>query len=195
VAQNGAVTAARCTLFGTAIGRCGIAWTDAGIVAVQIPEASDDATLARLRHGLDATYDDDPPPPVRRAVDGITALLTGAVDDLADVVLDDAKVGEFDRRVYAAARLIPQGETATYGEIADRIGAPGQARAVGKALGRNPFPLVVPCHRVVGADGRLVGFSAGSGVATKVRILALEGATVSRTPSLFDADALLGELS
>jgi methylated-DNA-[protein]-cysteine S-methyltransferase len=166
------------------------------VAAVQIPEASDDATRDRLVRGLEPPVaEGDPPPAVRRAVDGIVALLTGEVDDLRDVVLDDARVGAFDRQVYAAARDVPQGETATYGEIAARIGSPGEARAVGKALRRNPFPLVVPCHRVVGADGRLVGFSAGSGVATKVRILALEGARVSRTPSLFDADALLGELS
>jgi len=194
MAENAPVTSY--ALFDTAIGRCGIAWTGAGVAAVQIPEASDGATRDRLVHGLEPPVaEGDPPPAVRRAVDGIVALLTGEVDDLRDVVLDDARVGEFDRRVYAAARDVPQGETATYGEIAARIGAPGEARAVGKSLGRNPFPLVVPCHRVVGADGRLVGFSAGSGVATKVRILALEGAKVSRTPSLFDADALLGELS
>jgi methylated-DNA-[protein]-cysteine S-methyltransferase len=179
-------------LFDTAIGRCGIAWNDAGVVAVQIPETTDEATRARLLRGLDMPAEADPPPPVRRCVDGIVAMLSGEPEDLADVVLDDALVGEFDRRVYAAARAVPQGETATYGEIAARIGSPGEARAVGKALGRNPFPLVVPCHRVVGADGRLVGFSAGDGVATKVRILALEGARLSRTPSLFDADALFG---
>jgi methylated-DNA-[protein]-cysteine S-methyltransferase len=192
--DNGAVTTY--ALFDTAIGRCSIAWTDAGVAAVQIPEASDEATRDRLVRGLaPPVAEGDPPESVRRAVDGIVAVLTGEVDDLRDVVLDDARVGEFDRRVYAAARAVPQGETVTYGEIAARIGSPGEARAVGKSLGRNPFPLVVPCHRVVGADGRLVGFSGGSGVATKVRILALEGARVSRTPSLFDADALLGELS
>ena len=171
-------------LFDTALGCCGIAWTDRGVRAVQIPEESRELTRARLVHGLDDPREASPDDGVRRAVDGIVALLDGEPDDLADVVLDDAHVADFDRRVYAATRAIPVGETATYGEIATRIG--GDPRAVGGALGRNPFPLVVPCHRVVGADGRMTGFSATGGVATKVRILALEGARVARTPTLFD---------
>ncbi len=182
-------------LFDTAIGTCGIAWSDRGVVAVQIPEATVDATRARLLYSLADATDEQPPPDVVRAIDGIVALLSGRPDDLADVVLDLSRVPPFHREVYAVARTIPPGETLTYGEIAARIGRPDRARAVGQALGRNPFPLVVPCHRVVGADGRMVGFSAGNGVATKVRILALEGAKVGRTPTLFDDAALFGELS
>ncbi len=92
------------------------------------------------------------------------------------------RVPEFNRRVYAVARAVPPGETITYGEIAERIGERGAAQAVGQALGRNPFPIVVPCHRVLAADGGLGGFSAHGGVATKRRMLAIEGAGA---PTLF----------
>lgn len=164
--------------FDTPLGPCGLAWSDAGITSVRLLDSGNPDEPAEL------------PDVVRRARDGIVGLLSGRGDDLGDVVLDDSGVPEFDRRVYAAARAIPVGETATYGDIAAAIGEPAQARAVGQALGRNPFPLVVPCHRVVGADGRLTGFSAPGGVATKVRILELEGA---RAMALFDADALFGD--
>ena len=89
---------------------------------------------------------------------------------------------EFNRRVYAVTRTVPPGETTSYGEVAARIGEPGAAQAVGRALGQNPFPIVVPCHRVVAADGRLTGFSAPGGIDTKRRMLEIEGATA---PALF----------
>ena len=91
---------------------------------------------------------------------------------------------EFDRQVYDVARTIPPGETASYGAIATRLGVPGAAREVGRALGRNPFAIVVPCHRVVSADGRLGGFSANGGTATKRRLLSIEGAAAA-PPTLF----------
>jgi methylated-DNA-[protein]-cysteine S-methyltransferase len=119
---------------------------------------------------------------VARAIDEIVALLEGEPRDLTGVMLDMEHLPEFNRRVYAVARTVAPGETITYGEIAERIGERGAAQAVGQALGRNPFPIVVPCHRVLAAGGGMGGFSARGGVATKRRMLAIEGAG---TPTLF----------
>ena len=163
------------TLFDTAIGRCGIAWGPYGIVALQLPEATPAATRARLQRHCPEAVETGPPEKVRDAIAAIVALLDGAPRDLGSIDLDLSGVPEFHRRVYAIARAIPPGRTLTYGEVAARLGEPGAARAVGQALGRNPFAIIVPCHRVVAAGGRLGGFSAGGGAATKRRILAIEG--------------------
>jgi len=162
------------TLFDTAIGRCGIAWGERGIVGLQLPEAREKETRARLLSRVPAASDQPPPPEIQRTLDAIVALLGGGIGDLSAVTLDMADVPAFHRRVYAAARAIPPGATLSYGEIATRIGSPGAARAVGQALGRNPFPIVVPCHRVLAANGKIGGFSANGGVATKLRMLAAE---------------------
>src|SRR6516164_3560011 len=128
-----------------------------------------------------------------RGVDRIAALLRGEVSDLSNIALDMDEVPTFHRRVYEAARAIPPGRTLSYGDVAARAGAPGAARAVGQALGRNPFPIVVPCHRVLAAGGKIGGFSAQGGIATKRRMLAIEGAQLNgATPPLFDADGALG---
>lgn len=172
------------TLLDTAIGRCAIAWTAQGIAALQLPERDDAATLARLgRHCPDAKP--TPPPPVADAIAAIVALLEGAPRDLADIVLDMADITAFHQRIYAEARKIPPGSVLTYGEVARRLGEPGAARAVGQAMGRNPFAIIVPCHRVVAASGALGGFSARGGAATKQRILAIEGARPAAQASLF----------
>ncbi len=170
------------TLFDTAIGRCGIAWGARGIVVVQLPEADVRVLRTRIARAVPDAREAPPPPEVRRAIDAIAALLDGEPRDLADVVLDMERVPEFNRRVYAVARAVPPGETITYGEIAERIGERGAAQAVGQALERNPFPIVVPCHRVLAAGGGIGGFSARGGVATKRRMLAIEGAGA---PTLF----------
>jgi len=107
---------------------------------------------------------------------GRCAIAWGARDDLRDLVLDLDDITEFHRRVFATARAIAPGNTITYGELARRLGTPGAARAVGQALGANPFPIVVPCHRIVAADGSLGGFSAPGGARTKRRMLQIEGA-------------------
>jgi methylated-DNA-[protein]-cysteine S-methyltransferase len=163
-------------LFDTAIGRCGIAWSPRGIVALQLPEATPAATRARLQRHCPEAIEAEPDGSVRDAIAAIVALLGGEPCDLASIDLDMSGVPEFHRRVYAIARAIPPGRTLTYGEIAARLGEPGAARAVGRALGRNPFAIIVPCHRVVAAGGKLGGFSANGGAATKRRILAIEGA-------------------
>jgi methylated-DNA-[protein]-cysteine S-methyltransferase len=179
---------AGCALFATSLGRCGIAWSERGIVAVQLPEANDRATLARIARSLPGAHEAAPPPTVQRAIDAIAALLRGEPDDLRSIELDLDGVPDFHRRVYAIARGIPPGRTLTYGEIAAQLGDAGAARAVGQALGRNPFTLVVPCHRVLAAGNRPGGFSANGGITTKLRLLTIEGAQAVGTSTLaFDA--------
>jgi methylated-DNA-[protein]-cysteine S-methyltransferase len=186
------MTARGFTLFDTAIGRCGIAWGERGVVGVQLPEAGEPETRARMLHRFPAAGEAVPPPEVQRAVDRIVALLHGEASDLSAIVLDMDGVSSFHRRVYEAARTIPPGKTLSYGDIATRVGARGAARAVGQALGRNPFPIVVPCHRVLAAGGKIGGFSAQGGVATKLRMLAIEGVPVNGAPGLCKGGEMLG---
>ncbi|MBB4664809.1 methylated-DNA--[protein]-cysteine S-methyltransferase [Conexibacter arvalis] len=183
-------------LFDTAIGRCGIAWSERGLTAVALPGPSDAQlrthllrrTPGAVEHGAAPGRPAGTPLPpfAARARAGIVALLAGADDDLADIPLDDDGLAPFHARVYAAARQIRPGETTTYGALADRLGADrGAARAVGQALGANPWPIVVPCHRITAAGGRTGGFSAPGGVATKLRILDVERAHAGGDPTLF----------
>ena len=180
------MTASGFTLFDTAVGTCAIAWNERGIASVQLPEASVGANRARMKRRFPDSREQTPPPDVQRAVDAIVALLSGESTDLRFVVLDTTGIEPFNKRVYDLARRIPPGRTMTYGEIAVRLGAPGSARAVGQALGRNPFPIVVPCHRVLAAGAGMGGFSAPGGVDTKRRLLAIEGVSVAETMSLFE---------
>jgi methylated-DNA-[protein]-cysteine S-methyltransferase len=179
-------------LFDTDIGRCGIAWGAHGITGVQLPEASEARTRARLVRRYPRAREAPPPTDVRRVIDGIVALLRGEASDLSAAALDMDGVAEFDRRVYAVARDIAPGATLSYGEIAARLGERGLARDVGQALGRNPFPIIVPCHRVLAAGGKAGGFSANGGVTTKLRLLTIERARTSDTPTLFDGDRAFG---
>jgi methylated-DNA-[protein]-cysteine S-methyltransferase len=179
-------------MFDTPIGSVAIGWVDdlvcgTQICAVQLPEGSAAETQARLlRHHPDAEDATSAPPPVvQQAIDGIVELLSGHPEDLRDVPVDLADVPEFDRRVYDVARQIDPGQTMTYGEIAARLGDPRAAREVGQALGANPVPLIVPCHRVLAAGGKLGGFSARGGVTTKLRLLEIEGAEPNGQPALF----------
>jgi methylated-DNA-[protein]-cysteine S-methyltransferase len=169
------MTAYGFTLFDTAIGECGVAWSDRGLVGVQLPEASEAETRERMLQRFPAAAEIAPPHKVQLAIDNIVALLCGEPSDLSAIELDMEDVAAFHRRVYEVARAIPPGSTLAYGDVAMRIGAPGAARAVGQALGHNPFPIVVPCHRVVAARGKIGGFSAHGGTATKRRMLAIEG--------------------
>ncbi|MEZ5996051.1 MAG: methylated-DNA--[protein]-cysteine S-methyltransferase [Hyphomonadaceae bacterium] len=164
-----------CALFDTAIGRCGIAWGARGVVGVQLPERSEATTLTRLMRHCPHAEETAPPKLIARAIDDIQALLNGEKKTLRTIELDMSRVPAFNARVYATTRAIAPGHTRTYGEIARAIGEKDGARAVGQALGRNPFAIVVPCHRVVGANDKLVGFSANGGIATKLKILKIEG--------------------
>jgi methylated-DNA-[protein]-cysteine S-methyltransferase len=173
------------TLFETPIGRCGLVWGEVGLLGVQLPETPPDEAERRLRRRFPLAVPADPPAAMRRVVERIVGLLSGVPDDLHDVPLDHAAIPDFERRVYAVTRKIRPGETLTYGEVAARIGEPGAARAVGRALGRNPFPIIVPCHRVLATGGGIGGFSADGGIATKRRLLRIEGAR-GYEPGLFD---------
>ena len=180
------------SVFATAIGACALAWGPRGIVAVQLPERDEAATLERMLRGrrvAPGAAQSLPSAEVLAAVDGIRALLAGVPRDLRDVVLDMAGVSPFHQRVYAIARAIPPGQTLTYGDVAEALGDKALSRAVGQALGANPFAPVVPCHRVLAAGGRSGGFSAGGGALTKLRMLEIEGAAIGGTPSLFGPGA------
>jgi methylated-DNA-[protein]-cysteine S-methyltransferase len=174
------------TLFETAIGSCGVVWSEHGIVGVQLPEADAAKTRARLRRRFPAAQDAALPTEVQRAIDGMTALLAGEARDLADVTLDLERVPDFNRRVYAVARTIPPGATLSYGEIAVRLGDRLLAQDVGQAMGQNPFPIIVPCHRVLAAGGKIGGFSANGGIMTKRRMLAIESVHAREGLPLFN---------
>jgi methylated-DNA-[protein]-cysteine S-methyltransferase len=173
-------------LFDTAIGSCGIAWSESTVVNCQLPELNRAGTLARMRRWQPQAVESDPPTWVAAIIARVQALLAGEKDDLADVPLDMHGEAEFNRRVYEITRAIPPGRTLTYGEVAQRMGEPGAARAVGQALGHNPFAPIVPCHRVLGAGNTGVGFSATGGVDTKLKMLEIERAQLGAHPGLFN---------
>src|SRR6202012_2358897 len=173
-------------IFDTAIGPCGIAWGERGIHAVQLPMGTEEKTRGRIRQRYGEIPEGAPTAEVQAAIDGMVELLTGKPNDLRDVLLDLDDVPEFNRGVYDIARAIPPGKTLTYGDIAKKLGGVQLSRDVGQALGHNPCPIVVPCHRVLAAGNKPGGFSARGGVETKLKMLAIEGAAVNYTPSLFD---------
>lgn len=180
-------------LFDTAIGACGVAWTNAGVIAaVALPETTPEVTRSRLARRFPEATEAAPPPEVETALARVRALLEGGKDDLTDIPLDWSRVPEFDRGVLDICRAIPPGQTLTYGDIARRLGDLGLSRGVGQALGRNPFPIIVPCHRVLGSDGRTGGFSGGAGVETKLKMLTIEQAKTGAGPGLFDDDPAFG---
>jgi methylated-DNA-[protein]-cysteine S-methyltransferase len=152
---------------------------------VQLPMGSEDKTRTRIRQRHGDIAEAPPSAEVQSAIDGIVELLAGKPNDYR--CRARSRWGpEFNRGVYDIARTIPPGKTLTYGDIAKRLGGVELSRDVGQALGRNPCPIVVPCHRVLAAGGKPGGFSANGGVVTKLKMLAIEGAVVNHTPSLFD---------
>jgi len=171
-------------LFDTGIGRCGIRWGKAGITGLQLPERNDSETQTRLLKAAPEARELPPPPQVQRAIEQIALLLRGGRRDLSGIALDMTGVPPFHRRVYEFSRSIPPGRTMSYGEVAAAIGQKNAARAVGQALGRNPFAIIVPCHRVLAAGRRLGGFSANGGIATKLKLLGIEGARADDEPPL-----------
>jgi methylated-DNA-[protein]-cysteine S-methyltransferase len=172
--------------FTTPIGACGIAWSDQGITSVSLPEAQETRLRARFKTRFLEAEEVPPSPAVARVIERIQALLRGERDNLQDIALDDGEMPSFNKRVYDITRRILPGATRTYGDIAKELGDPLLAREVGQALGRNPFPIIVPCHRVLAAGGKTGGFSATGGVETKFRMLAIERAKTDNAPSLFD---------
>jgi methylated-DNA-[protein]-cysteine S-methyltransferase len=175
----------------TALGAIGVVWSERGIVQTWMHAGTLDRARAHVRRTVPGAIEAAPPPAVVAALNDIGALLAGEPRDLHGIELDMDRIPEFDRRVYQAARAIPPGSTMTYGAIAKALGEePMRARDVGIALARNPFAPIVPCHRVVAAGGRLGGYSAPGGTATKRRLLELEGADIVAVPeqgTLFEA--------
>jgi methylated-DNA-[protein]-cysteine S-methyltransferase len=176
-------------LIETAIGTAAVAWGPHGIVGAQLPEPTEGEARGHMRRRFPDATEAAPPPKIRQVMNDIAALMRGEPKDLADAKLDMDGIPDFHQRVYEVARAIPPGETLTYGEVAEKLNAPGAARAVGQALGANRFPIIVPCHRVLGAGGKVGGFSARGGTTTKMRLLNIEGAHVKQKsgPALFDA--------
>jgi methylated-DNA-[protein]-cysteine S-methyltransferase len=130
---------------------------------------------ARIAHQHPNASESEPPPEIALAITGIRAMLCGETYDLSTALLDMDGIPDLNRRIYEIARLIPPGTTVTYGDIARQFGDVNLSRAVGKALGENPFPPIIPCHRVLAADGRMHGFSAAGGISLKLRMLQIEG--------------------
>jgi methylated-DNA-[protein]-cysteine S-methyltransferase len=173
-------------LFDTVLGRCAVAWSGAGLIGVQLPEADDALAARRLAKRFPGAVAAPPSEAAAAAIARIRAFLAGARDDdFATHALDERGVGAFERAVYRQARAIPAGSTSTYGAIATALGDVRESRRVGQALGRNPWPIVIPCHRVTGAGGWMGGFSAPGGRATKLKLLELEGALAAETLPLF----------
>jgi O-6-methylguanine DNA methyltransferase len=173
-------------LFETPLGACGIAWRTPAdsdsqevVTAVQLPEATPQATESRIARKSGSNQPGIPPRQIAGVIEKIRKHLEGNAQDFRDVAVDLDGVTTFFRQVYEATRQIPAGQTRTYGEIAKAAGQPGAAQEVGQAMAKNPVPIIVPCHRVSAAGGKLGGFSAPGGPATKAKLLALEGATVN----------------
>ena len=179
-------------LFETAIGWAGIAWGDNGLVGAHLPEP--DPEIVRksfLRRNPGAT-EAQPPASFDPIIEGVRALMRGEKVDLSSAPLDIARVPEFNAKVYEITRRIPPGETLTYGQIAVQLGDKLLSQQVGAALGKNPWPIIVPCHRVTAANGKPGGFTARGGVDTKMRLLAIEGAKAAAQPDLFGGPATTG---
>ncbi|MFE6970251.1 methylated-DNA--[protein]-cysteine S-methyltransferase [Isoptericola sp. NPDC057653] len=173
-------------VFPTAIGHCALVWrSPAHVVGSTLPHGSADGTRDAVRRWYPAAHESSPEGVVVDAVSAVTALLGSGAGDLSGIDLDMSEVPDFDRRVYEVVRTIPAGATLTYGDVAARLGSPGAAQAVGQALGRNPFPPIVPCHRVLAAGRQVGGFSARGGRRTKLRMLDAEGVHLEH-PTLFD---------
>jgi methylated-DNA-[protein]-cysteine S-methyltransferase len=174
-------------LFATALGECAVAWNELGLTGVWLPDASAARLRSRLLRRQPHLSQAKPPSGVATAIEVMARLLGGERMDLLDIRLDESRLAPFDRSVYAAARAIPPGRVVTYAALAAKVGGATSARAVGQSLGRNPFPIVVPCHRIVAANGELGGFSAPGGAATKRRLLTIENARLGDSADLFDA--------
>jgi methylated-DNA-[protein]-cysteine S-methyltransferase len=180
------MTGRGCTIFDTGIGRCGIAWGPSGIIGVQLAEAREIDTRRRLYQLYPDARERRPPLNVEIAIEGITALLRGGTADLSDVTLDLTGIPAFNQRVYAFARAIPRGETRIYAEVAASLRASGAVHSVAQAIARNPFMIIVPCHRVLEAGNYADKISAHGGAISKRRLLSIEGTSPTSSKTLFD---------
>jgi methylated-DNA-[protein]-cysteine S-methyltransferase len=162
-------------IFDTGIGRCGIAWGVLGVMGVQLPEAREIDTRRRLFQLYPDARELRPPENVEVAIEGIALLLRGGASDLSGVALDMTGIPAFNQRVYALARTIPRGETRTYEEVASALRASGAVYSVAQAIARNPFMIIVPCHRVLEAGHYADKISPNGGAISKRRLLSIEG--------------------
>ena len=176
----------RYTVFDSSVGRCGIAWGELGVLGVQLPEAREIETRRRLFQLFPDARELRPPPDIQSAIDGIAALLRGKAADLSELRLDMTGIPPFNARVYEFTRTIPRGETMTYGEVASRLRASGALHSVAQAISKNPFMIIVPCHRVLEAGGYADRISANGGSISKRRLLSIEGAGSPGSRTLFD---------
>jgi methylated-DNA-[protein]-cysteine S-methyltransferase len=169
-------------LFDTALGECGVAWNSRGLVGVQLPEKDRGQTELRLAVKCRSTDAADVPPWVQSVISDIQRYLAGQPVDFSAVTVDLGGIDDFRQKLYAALRGIGPGRTVTYGELAKQLGLTGWegARDVGEAMGKNPLPIVIPCHRVLAAGGKPGGFSAYGGTGTKQKLLALEGVSLGK---------------
>jgi methylated-DNA-[protein]-cysteine S-methyltransferase len=174
------------SIFDTGIGRCGIAWGDLGVMGVQLPEAREIDTRRRLFQLYPDARELHPPENVEIAIDGIVTLLRGGDCDLSAVTLDVTGIPAFNQRVYAFARTVPRGETRTYGEVASALRASGAVYSVAQAIARNPFMIIVPCHRVLEAGHYADKISPNGGAISKRRLLSIEGTHPTASKTLFD---------
>lgn len=175
------------TVFDTAVGRCAIAWGQNGILGVQLADVREIETRRRLLRQFPEARELSPPADVQYFIDSIGIALRGQFAELSDIPLDMSNLSPFDCRIYEMVRRIPRGETRTRAEIATQVGSPGIVHSLAQALARNPFALVVPCHRVLESAGRIDGIPTNGGAMTRARLLSLEGALPSRGSTLFDA--------
>jgi methylated-DNA-[protein]-cysteine S-methyltransferase len=173
-------------IFDTAVGRCGIVWSQAGILAVQLPEAREIDTLRRLFHIYREARELRPPPEVATAIGGITSVLRGGPSDFAEIALDMENIPPFNRRVYELVRGIPRGETRSYDEVAVTLRVPGAVHSVSQAIAKNPFIIIVPCHRVVETGRYAEQMSPNGGTISKRHLLSVEGAHPGAGKTLFD---------
>jgi len=164
------------SLFQTILGACAIVWRDAMIVLIKLPSNAPRETRRHVLADFTDAKEASPPPAIAATIEKIECAISGAPTDFSGAPIDQSGFADFQSRIYRITQSIASGSTLTYGEVAARAGDPGAAQAVGQCLGANPFPVVIPCHRVIGADGKMIGFSASGGVETKKKLLEIEGA-------------------
>jgi methylated-DNA-[protein]-cysteine S-methyltransferase len=170
-------------VFETAGGFCGIAWNSVGVTRFQLPTKTADATERLLRRRAPDAQPGLPTPEIADVVAAAKRYFAGEATDFSNITLDLGGQGAFFQQIYAAARRVVWGHTTSYGTLAKELGAgPEAARDVGEAMAKNPVPLIIPCHRVLAAGGKVGGFSAPGGAAAKLRMLKLEGIDVAPPP-------------
>ena len=174
------------TIFDSAVGRCGIAWGELGILGVQLPEARELETRRRMYRLYPEAREQRPPVNIQIAIEGIVAILRGGNADISEVALDMTGIPYFNQRVYQFARTIPRGETRIYAEVASALRASGAVYSVAQAIARNPFMIIVPCHRVLEAGHYADKISPNGGAISKRRLLSIEGTHPTASKTLFD---------